>query len=72
MIPIPTKETNIINTLKKVAEESIIAPKFLLILTFPAVSNPDNAPSDGPNMLDVKNLKPFLIQLKNLDEVSKS
>ena len=34
--------------------------------------NPDNAPSDGPNMLDVKNLKSLLIQLKNLDEVSKS
>ena len=58
MIPTPTRETNIINTLKKVAEESIIAPKFLLILTFPAVSNPYNAPSPAheninPNSLGV-------------------
>jgi len=35
-------------------------------------NEPDNAPSDGPNMLDVKDLKALLIKLKNLDIVTKS
>ena len=34
--------------------------------------NPDNAPSDGPNMIDVKNLKSLLIKLKDLDTLTKS
>ena len=33
---------------------------------------PDIAPSDGPNMLDVKNLKPLILKLKELDNISKS
>lgn len=34
--------------------------------------NPNNAPSDGPNMLDIKDLKPLLIKLIQLDKISKS
>ena len=34
--------------------------------------NPDNAPSDGPNMINVKNLKSLLIKLKDLDTLTKS
>ena len=34
--------------------------------------DPDNAPSDGPNMLNVKDLKSLILKLKELDNVSKS
>lgn len=34
--------------------------------------NPDNAPSDGPNMLDIKDLKNLLIKLKQLDNIAKN
>lgn len=34
--------------------------------------DPDNAPSDGPNMLNIKDLKPLLLKLKDLDIISKS
>ena len=34
--------------------------------------DPDNAPSDGPNMIDIKNLRSLLIKLKDLDKVIKS
>jgi 2-dehydro-3-deoxyphosphooctonate aldolase (KDO 8-P synthase) len=33
--------------------------------------DPDNAPSDGPNMIDINSLKDLLLKLKDLDEVSK-
>lgn len=34
--------------------------------------DPDNAPSDGPNMIDVKDLKSLLVKLKDLDNITKS
>ena len=34
--------------------------------------NPDKAPSDGPNMINIKNLKKILITLKKIDKVVKS
>ena len=34
--------------------------------------DPDNAPSDGPNMINVNDLKSLLIKLKNLDKITKS
>ena len=34
--------------------------------------DPDNAPSDGPNMIDIKNLKPLLLKLTSLDKIAKS
>ena len=34
--------------------------------------NPDNAPSDGANMLNIKDLKSLILKLKELDNVSKS
>ena len=34
--------------------------------------NPNNAPSDGPNMLDINNLKQLLIELKEFDKLAKS
>ena len=34
--------------------------------------DPDNAPSDGLNMLNIKDLKPLLLKLKDLDIISKS
>ena len=34
--------------------------------------NPDNAPSDGPNMINIKDLKKLLIKLIQLDNVTKS
>ena len=34
--------------------------------------DPDNAPSDGPNMINIKDLKQMLIKLIQLDKVSKS
>ena len=34
--------------------------------------NPDNAPSDGSNMLNIKDLKSLLIKLKQFDNISKS
>lgn len=34
--------------------------------------NPDNAPSDGPNMLDISDLKSLLVQLKKIDEITKN
>ena len=33
--------------------------------------DPDNAPSDGPNMIDIKNLKNLLIKLIDIDNVVK-
>jgi len=33
--------------------------------------DPDNAPSDGPNMLDIKNLKSLLLKLVQLDKIAK-
>ena len=34
--------------------------------------DPDNAPSDGPNMLILKDLKELILKLKDFDEVAKS
>jgi 2-dehydro-3-deoxyphosphooctonate aldolase (KDO 8-P synthase) len=34
--------------------------------------DPDNAPSDGPNMLDIKNLRELLLKLIQFDNVAKS
>ena len=34
--------------------------------------DPDNAPSDGPNMIDIKNLKPLLLKLIEIDNITKS
>ena len=34
--------------------------------------DPDNAPSDGPNMIDIKELKSLLLRLKDIDRISKS
>ena len=34
--------------------------------------DPDNAPSDGPNMINIKDLKPLLKKLVALDKVTKS
>ena len=34
--------------------------------------DPDNAPSDGPNMIDIKDLKSLLFKLKDLDDITKS
>jgi len=34
--------------------------------------NPDNAPSDGPNMLHLKDLKELILKLKDFDNVAKS
>ena len=34
--------------------------------------NPDKAPSDGPNMLDIKNLKELIKKLKDFDNLAKS
>ena len=34
--------------------------------------NPNNAPSDGPNMLNINNLKKLLIELKEFDKLAKS
>jgi 2-dehydro-3-deoxyphosphooctonate aldolase (KDO 8-P synthase) len=33
--------------------------------------NPDNAPSDGPNMLKLSDLERFLINIKKLDDLIK-
>ena len=33
--------------------------------------DPDHAPSDGPNMIKLDNLKNILSQLKSIDELSK-
>ena len=35
-------------------------------------NDPDNAPSDGPNMINIKNLKNLLIQLKQFDDIAKN
>ena len=35
-------------------------------------NDPDNAPSDGPNMLNIKNLKELLLKLIQFDNVAKS
>ena len=35
-------------------------------------NDPDNAPSDGPNMLHLKDLKELILKLKDFDNVSKS
>ena len=43
--PTPTKETKIMKKLKNEAENNIFFPRFVFILTFPAVNNPDNAPN---------------------------
>jgi 2-dehydro-3-deoxyphosphooctonate aldolase (KDO 8-P synthase) len=34
--------------------------------------NPDNAPSDGPNMLHLKDLKELILKLKDFDNVAKT
>ena len=33
--------------------------------------DPDNAPSDGPNMINLKDLKNLLVQLKEFDFIAK-
>ena len=33
--------------------------------------DPQHAPSDGPNMLDIKNLRNLLVKLKNFDDLAK-
>ena len=35
-------------------------------------NDPDNAPSDGPNMINIKELKNLLIQLKQFDDIAKN
>ena len=35
-------------------------------------NDPDNAPSDGPNMINIKELKNLLIQLKRFDDIAKN
>ena len=35
-------------------------------------NDPDNAPSDGPNMINIKDLKNLLIQLKQIDDIAKN
>ena len=35
-------------------------------------NDPDNAPSDGPNMINIKHLKNLLIQLKQFDDIAKN
>ena len=35
-------------------------------------NDPDNAPSDGPNMINIKDLKNLLIQLKQFDAIAKN
>ena len=37
-----------------------------------AHDDPDSAPSDGPNMLNLKDLKELILKLKDFDEVAKS
>ena len=34
--------------------------------------DPDNAPSDGPNMLNLKDLKELVLKLKDFDNLAKS
>ena len=34
--------------------------------------DPDNAPSDGPNMIPLKDLKELLLKLKDFDSLAKS
>ena len=34
--------------------------------------DPDNAPSDGPNMLNIKDLKKLILKLKKFDEIAKN
>ncbi len=34
-------------------------------------NDPDNAPSDGPNMINIKDLKNLLLQLKQFDDIAK-
>ena len=34
--------------------------------------DPDNAPSDGPNMLHIKDLKELIIKLQDFDNLAKS
>ena len=34
-------------------------------------NEPDNAPSDGPNMINIKDLKNLLVQLKKFDDIAK-
>ena len=33
--------------------------------------NPDQAPSDGPNMLNIRDLKDLLLKLKDFDNIAK-
>ena len=35
-------------------------------------NDPDNAPSDGPNMINIKDVKNLLIKLKKLDDIAKN
>ena len=37
-----------------------------------SINDPDNAPSDGPNMINIKDLKNLLILLKQFDEIAKN
>ena len=34
-------------------------------------NDPNNAPSDGPNMLNLKDLKKLLTELKEFDKIAK-
>tara|TARA_B100000575_G_scaffold152051_1_gene121352 strand:+ start:2750 stop:3580 length:831 start_codon:yes stop_codon:yes gene_type:complete len=35
-------------------------------------NDPDNAPSDGPNMINIKDMKKLLIKLKKFDDIAKN
>ena len=35
-------------------------------------NDPDNAPSDGPNMLNLKDLKKLILKLKDFDDLAKN
>ena len=56
-----------INPLSKAAISIGIAGVFI-----ETHENPDNAPSDGPNMLHLKNLEKLIIQLSKIDSLIKS
>ena len=56
-----------INPLSKAAISIGIAGVFI-----ETHENPDNAPSDGPNMLHLKNLEKLIVQLSKIDSLIKS
>ena len=35
-------------------------------------NDPDNSPSDGPKMINIKDLQNLLVQLKNFDDIAKN